>query len=156
MTITSRDVTNQVTRSLDGREDDYDVDAIVADIIEAHGAVDIDTIDSDAYWATVAEHHTCGNPAEQQALAAECTAKHIAAMRLRDRLMAEAKPRTGWRRSAHAPAIKALNLAASTWARAATYYAGTDPVTRCQAPAEYEAAIEHQAKADALLAETPA
>lgn len=91
-----------------------------------------------------------------RALATECATRRAAAIELRDRLIATAKPRTAWRRSPHAPAIKALDLAASAWGYAAAYYASDDPVANGLAAAEHQAAIERQAKADALVAEHPA
>jgi len=50
VTISSRDVTAQVTRSLDGRESDYDIDAIVAehDTSEIHFVIEVS--DDGAIW----------------------------------------------------------------------------------------------------------
>jgi hypothetical protein len=56
MTITSRDVTDQVTIATDASDGEYDVSAIVAEIIEKHGAVDIETLDGDEFWAIVGKH----------------------------------------------------------------------------------------------------
>lgn len=58
MTITSRDVTDQVKIATDASDGEYDVSAITAEIIERYGAVDVDTIDSDEFWAIVGRHAT--------------------------------------------------------------------------------------------------
>ncbi|MCT2591162.1 hypothetical protein LHJ74_14805 [Streptomyces sp. N2-109] len=58
MTITRSDVRHQVATATDASEGTYDVDAIVAEIIDQHGAVDIDTLDHDEFWATVGKHAT--------------------------------------------------------------------------------------------------
>lgn len=58
MTFTSRDLTDQVTRATAASDGTYDVPAIVEDIIERHGAVDIDTLDSDEFWTIVGNHAT--------------------------------------------------------------------------------------------------
>jgi hypothetical protein len=58
MTFTSRDLTDQVTRATDAADGEYDVPAIVEQIIETHGAVDIDTLDGDEFWAIVGSHAT--------------------------------------------------------------------------------------------------
>lgn len=57
MTFTARDLRNQVvTATRDGADGEYDVDAIVAEIIEQRGAVDIETIDTDEFWDLVGKH----------------------------------------------------------------------------------------------------
>lgn len=56
MTFTSRDLRDQVTIATQASDGDYDVDAIVEAIIERHGAVDIDTLDSDEFWGIVMDH----------------------------------------------------------------------------------------------------
>ena len=56
MTITASDIARQVTESLTDQADDFNVAAIVADIITAHGRVHIDDIDHDTYWTIVSEH----------------------------------------------------------------------------------------------------
>lgn len=58
MTFTSRDPTDQVTRATDASDGTYDVPAIVEAIIDRHGAVDIDTLDSDEFWSIVGAHAT--------------------------------------------------------------------------------------------------
>lgn len=47
-----------VSLTVDGFADDYDIDAIVDEILETHGQVHIDDIDSDEYWAIVERHDT--------------------------------------------------------------------------------------------------
>jgi hypothetical protein len=56
MTFTARDLRDQIIRATDASDGDYDVDAITEDITAKYGAVDIDTIDTDDFWAIVAEH----------------------------------------------------------------------------------------------------
>lgn len=56
MTFTSNDLRDQVRTATNSSDGQYDVDAIVADIIERHGAVDVDTLDSDEFWAIVGNH----------------------------------------------------------------------------------------------------
>lgn len=59
MTITDRDIRAQVEQTLPGEEPlraGIDVDAIVRDIIQTYGLVDIETIDHDDYWAIVQRH----------------------------------------------------------------------------------------------------
>lgn len=58
MTFTSRDLRDQIVTATDASDGEYDVDAIVEDIIEQHGAVDIDTLDTDDFWAIVGKHTT--------------------------------------------------------------------------------------------------
>lgn len=58
MTFTSRDLTDQVTHATNASDGTYDVPAIVADIIDQHGAVDIDTLDHDEFWTIVGNHAT--------------------------------------------------------------------------------------------------
>jgi hypothetical protein len=55
--ITEHLMRDQVERSLEGNNlTFFNVDGIVADLKAAHGLVHIDTIPSDAYWATVYAH----------------------------------------------------------------------------------------------------
>lgn len=54
--ITSDDITRQVEASLTDWVSDFDVPAIVADIIATYGLVDIDDIDTEEYWALVQTH----------------------------------------------------------------------------------------------------
>jgi hypothetical protein len=56
MTFTSTDLTAQVRTATDASEGAYDVDAITAEIIERHGAVDVDTLDTDEFWTIVMNH----------------------------------------------------------------------------------------------------
>lgn len=56
MTINSRDIRDQVTASLPGYEGDYDIDEIVADLIQEFGRRNIDDMPTDRYWAIVAKH----------------------------------------------------------------------------------------------------
>lgn len=58
MTFTSRDLTDQVTRATDASDGTYNVDAIVSEIVERYGAVDIDSLDSDEFWSVVGKHAT--------------------------------------------------------------------------------------------------
>jgi hypothetical protein len=56
MTFTSRDLHDQITTATDASDGDYAIDAIVNEIVEKHGAVDIDTLDTDEFWLIVADH----------------------------------------------------------------------------------------------------
>lgn len=58
MTFTSRDLRDQVTRATDASDGEYDVDAIVEEVVEKYGAVDIETLDSGEFWAVVGKHAT--------------------------------------------------------------------------------------------------
>lgn len=58
VTYTSTDLRRQVTTATDASDGEYDVDAIVDEIIERHGAVDIDTLDSGEFWDIVGKHAT--------------------------------------------------------------------------------------------------
>lgn len=58
MTFTSRDLRDQIVTATDASDGDYDVDAIVEEIVERHGAVDVDTFDTDEFWAIVGKHAT--------------------------------------------------------------------------------------------------
>jgi hypothetical protein len=58
MTFTARDLRDQIVTATDASDGDYDVDAIVEEIVEKHGAVDIDTLDTDEFWAIVGKHAT--------------------------------------------------------------------------------------------------
>lgn len=63
--ITSTDMRDFVIRTLDGREDEFDVDAIVDDLQAKYGTVDLDgdAVDSDTYWQIVARHdRSAGQP----------------------------------------------------------------------------------------------
>ncbi len=54
--ITSTDMRNQIQTATDASEGAYDVDAILADLQDAYGTVDIDTIDAEDFWAIVGAH----------------------------------------------------------------------------------------------------
>lgn len=57
--ITSTDILRQVAQAVEaGPSEGIDVDAIVTEIVQTYGLVDIDTIDTDAFWAIVARHDT--------------------------------------------------------------------------------------------------
>jgi hypothetical protein len=56
MTFTSSDLRDQIVTATDASDGEYDVDAIVNEIVAAHGAVDIETLDSDDFWAIVGKH----------------------------------------------------------------------------------------------------
>jgi hypothetical protein len=58
MTFTSRDLHDQVTRATDASDGEYNVDAIVEEIVQQHGAVDIETLDSGEFWTVVGKHAT--------------------------------------------------------------------------------------------------
>lgn len=56
--FTARDLRDQIVTATNASDGEYDVDAITEEIIAKHGAVDVDTIDTDEFWAIVAEHAT--------------------------------------------------------------------------------------------------
>ena len=58
MTFTSRDLRDQITTATDASDGEYDVDAIVVEIIANYGTVNIDTLDTDEFWAIVGKHAT--------------------------------------------------------------------------------------------------
>lgn len=58
MTITSRDLRNQIVTATDASDGTYDVDAITEEIITQYGAVDIETIETADFWAIVGKHDT--------------------------------------------------------------------------------------------------
>jgi hypothetical protein len=60
MTITDGDMRRQVTEALRAgeRPQDFDVTAIVDELIGRFGLVNIDTIDNAAFWGVVAAHDT--------------------------------------------------------------------------------------------------
>lgn len=72
-----QDIAYAVGTTLNGHIDDYDIDAIVEDIVDTYGYVNsIDDIDTDEYWALVERHDTSANETEEDATAA-ITADHI-------------------------------------------------------------------------------
>ena len=58
MTFTARELRDQVVTATNASDGEYDVDAITEEINQTYGAVDIDTIDSDEFWAIVGKHAT--------------------------------------------------------------------------------------------------
>lgn len=58
MTFTSRDLRDQIVIATDASDGQYDVDAITEEILEEHGAVDIETLDADEFWSVVGKHAT--------------------------------------------------------------------------------------------------
>lgn len=76
--ITSHDMLDFVIRSLDGREDGFDVNAIVDDLQAEYGTVDLDSdaVDNETYWEIVARHDlevTAAQTAEAAAAAFRVT-----------------------------------------------------------------------------------
>ncbi|HEY9370203.1 hypothetical protein [Streptomyces sp.] len=57
-TFTSRDLRDQVVTYTDASDGEYDVDAITEEIVERHGAVPVDDIDSDEFAEIVVRHAT--------------------------------------------------------------------------------------------------
>jgi hypothetical protein len=62
-TLTSRDGRDFIIRALDGREADYDVDAIVDACHAAADGWDFETIPDGEFWDIVADHDTSAHPA---------------------------------------------------------------------------------------------
>ena len=58
MTFTSSDLRDQVVTATDASDGEYDVEAIVAEIIERHGAVPVDDIEPGEFWEIVGRHAT--------------------------------------------------------------------------------------------------
>lgn len=56
MTITNRDMRDQVTQATDASEGTYDVPGIVTALISQYGLVDTNTIDHDAFWSVCLAH----------------------------------------------------------------------------------------------------
>jgi hypothetical protein len=56
MTFTSHDLRDQVVTATDASDGTYDVDAIVAEIVDRHGAVPVASLEHDEFWAIVAKH----------------------------------------------------------------------------------------------------
>jgi hypothetical protein len=56
MTITDRDMYNQVANALDGSDGDFDVEAIVYELKMTHGLIDIDDVSEKEFWAVVQKH----------------------------------------------------------------------------------------------------
>ena len=55
-TFTSQDMRDQIVRATDASDGEYDVDAILDDLIGTHGAVDIDTLSTEEFWSVVMIH----------------------------------------------------------------------------------------------------
>lgn len=54
-----QDIAHQVSTTLGDHIEDFDIDAIVDDLVEENGTLSsIDDVDSAAYWATVEKHDT--------------------------------------------------------------------------------------------------
>lgn len=60
--ITDRSIADQVGVSLGEHGGDFDVAAIVREIIAMYGLVDIDEIPTDRYWAIVERHEVGAMP----------------------------------------------------------------------------------------------
>lgn len=58
MTFTDRDLRDQILTATHASDGTYDVDAILAEIIEKHGAVDVEGIDTGEFWTIVGKHYT--------------------------------------------------------------------------------------------------
>jgi hypothetical protein len=58
MTLTDRDIRDQVQQACDASVGTYDVSAITRAIVDRYGLVDIDTIDDDEFWSLVMAHDT--------------------------------------------------------------------------------------------------
>jgi hypothetical protein len=54
--ITDRDIRTQVIASLQDEADEFNVEAIVDEIRANYGLVDIEAIETGAYWAIVERH----------------------------------------------------------------------------------------------------
>ncbi|MEU8136088.1 hypothetical protein [Streptodolium elevatio] len=56
--FTQTDLRNQVITATDASEGTYDVDAIVEEIQDTYGTVDVDTLDHHEFWDIVFKHVT--------------------------------------------------------------------------------------------------
>lgn len=56
MTITFRDMLDQVRQATDASEGEYDNEGITNVLVADHGLVNIDEIDTDAFWRTVLDN----------------------------------------------------------------------------------------------------
>ena len=54
--ITDWDMKTQVIAALDGQDAEFDVDAIVGDILARYGLIDLEELDHDVFWGIVAAH----------------------------------------------------------------------------------------------------
>lgn len=58
MTFTSRDLRDEVVRACDASDGTYDVDAIVAEILERYDARSVDSLPTEEFWEIVGSHAT--------------------------------------------------------------------------------------------------
>lgn len=58
MTFTSNDLRTQIVHATNASDGTYNVDAILEEILDKHGAVDIETLDTDEFWTIVGKHAT--------------------------------------------------------------------------------------------------
>lgn len=56
MTFTASNLRDQIVRATDASDGEYDIDAIAEEILQQHGAVDIETLDTAEFWAIVGKH----------------------------------------------------------------------------------------------------
>jgi antitoxin (DNA-binding transcriptional repressor) of toxin-antitoxin stability system len=56
--FTSSDLRTQIKTATDASDGHYDTEAIFEEIVESHGAVDVDAIDSAEFWEIVGKHCT--------------------------------------------------------------------------------------------------
>lgn len=56
MTITTREMRDQVRTATDASDGTYDVDAITDELRDQFGLVNIDSIPADDFWTTVLAH----------------------------------------------------------------------------------------------------
>lgn len=54
--ITSSEMRDQIRTATDASDGTYDIDAILADLQNAHGTVDIDAIAPEDFWTVVLAH----------------------------------------------------------------------------------------------------
>lgn len=54
--MTSNNMRDQIRTAVNASDGDYDLDAILADLQDAHGTVNIDSIDAAAFWTVVLAH----------------------------------------------------------------------------------------------------
>lgn len=56
MTITRRDIDNEIAQALDGSDRRFNVGALQDAFFERYGLVSIESVDHDEFWALVGEH----------------------------------------------------------------------------------------------------
>lgn len=54
--MNSNEMRDQIKTATDASDGTYDIDAILADLQDAYGTCDIDSIDAGAFWTTVLAH----------------------------------------------------------------------------------------------------